>query len=293
MGAVTRVVLSFGSNLEPRREHLARALAAVGGFPQTRLVAVSDVEETEPVGVPAEFADLKFLNALAFVDTELPAHEFSDRMHRVEDALGRMRTVRNGPRTIDIDLIDYGGMVSDDPALTLPHPRAMEREFVTRPWKALIRREMKARRAAVPTGIRAAKSRELCERLLALLADARLVCCYEALKTELELGEFVSACRARGIGVVFPQAVEGSGVGSAAKRTYRVERAGEVDLWICPGLAFTREGARLGFGGGWYDRFLAAAKPTARAYGVAYDFQVRDRLPQGRWDRRLTGVIAV
>ena len=58
-------------------------------------------------------------------------------MHEVEDALGRRRTVRNGPRTIDIDLVDFGGMVSDDPELTLPHPRARMRDFVMGPLAEL------------------------------------------------------------------------------------------------------------------------------------------------------------
>ena len=283
-----RVVLSLGSNIEPRGEHLARAVAAIADFPGTHVVAASEIEETEPVGVPEEFRGLKFLNQVVFADTALSAREFSDRMHGVEDALGRVRPVRNGPRTIDIDLIDYAGMRSDDPALTLPHPRAMEREFVTKPWKALIRREMKARRAAVPPEVRAARSHELCGKLTALLGDARVVCCYQPLKTELDVGEFAAVCRARGIDVVFPTQ-QGAGAG----RSYSVERNAEVDIWVCPGLAFTEQGARLGFGGGWYDRFLTAAKPTARAYGVAYDFQIWGVLPQGAWDRRLTGVVSV
>ena len=286
-----RAVLSLGSNLEPRREHLAKALAAVGSFPGTRLVAASEIEETEPVDVPDEFRDLKFLNQVAIVETSLEPLEFSRLMHQVEDDLGRVRTVRNGPRTVDVDLIDFGGLEMVTPELTLPHPRANEREFVTRPWKALVRREMKARRAVVPPEERAAKSHAVSEKLLGLLDDAQLVCCYEALKTELDLAEFVAACRAKGVGVVFPTAVDGDGRLSMARRTYEVARADEVDLWICPGLAFTAKGARLGFGGGWYDRFLARAKPGARAYGVAFDFQVLPNLPQLPHDRRLDGVV--
>ena len=288
-----RAVLSLGSNLEPRRENLAKALAAVGAFPGTRLVAASEIEETEPIDVPEEFRELKFLNQVVFVETRLEPLEFSRRMHRVEDELGRVRTVKKGPRTVDVDLIDFGGLEMNTLELTLPHPRANEREFVTKPWKALIRREMKARRAAVPLAERAAKSHALCEKLLGLLGDAKLVCCYEALKTELDLAEFVAACRAKSVEVVFPTAVDGDRVWSKAKCAYEVARAGEVDLWICPGLAFTAKGARLGFGGGWYDRFLAAAKPGARAYGVAYGFQVLPSLPQEPCDRRLDGIVAV
>ena len=288
-----RAVLSLGSNLEPRRECLAKALAAVMAFPETRLVAASEVEETEPVDVPDEFRELKFLNQVAMIETSLEPLEFSRLMHRVEDDLGRVRTVKNGPRTVDVDLIDFGGLEMETPELTLPHPRANERAFVTNPWKALVRREMKARRAAVPPEERAAKSHALCEKLLGLLGDAKLVCCYEALKTELDLAEFVAACRAKGVEVVFPTAVDGDRQLSMARRAYEVARADEVDLWICPGLAFTARGARLGFGGGWYDRFLARAKPGAKAYGVAYDFQVLPNLPQQPHDRRLDGVVVV
>ena len=133
-----QVVIAFGSNLEPRAEYLARALEALAGFPRTRLLAASEIEETEPLGVPEEFKALKFLNRVALYETELAPKEFSDRMHAVEDALGRVRTVRNGPRTIDIDMIDYEGVVSSDPELTLPHPRAMERDFVREPWRRLV-----------------------------------------------------------------------------------------------------------------------------------------------------------
>ncbi len=132
-----RAIVSLGSNIEPRVEYLSRAVDALSSMPSTKLVAASRVVETEPVGVPPEFAHMKFMNQVAVFETALSAREFSKRMHEVEDAFGRRRTVRNGPRTIDIDLVDFGGMVSDDPELTLPHPRARERDFVMGPLAEL------------------------------------------------------------------------------------------------------------------------------------------------------------
>ena len=132
-----RAIVSLGSNIEPRVEYLSRAVAALSSMPSTKLVAASRVVETEPVGVPPEFAAMKFMNQVAVFETALSAREFSRRMHEVEDALGRRRTVRNGPRTIDIDLVDFGGMVSDDPELMLPHPRARMRDFVMGPLAEL------------------------------------------------------------------------------------------------------------------------------------------------------------
>lgn len=132
-----QAVVSLGSNIEPRADYLARALAALSALPGTRLERASEPEETEPVGVPPEYAHLRFLNQLAVFETELEVHEFSRRMHAIEDALGRKRTVRNGPRTIDLDLVDFGGMVLDEPDLVLPHPRARERAFVMDPWRRL------------------------------------------------------------------------------------------------------------------------------------------------------------
>ena len=135
--AVSRAVVSLGSNVEPRADYLRRALEALAAFPSTRLVKASSVIETEPVDVPAEFAELKFLNQVAVFESALDPFDFSRRMHAVEEALGRVRTVRNGPRTIDIDLIDFGGLEIDTPELVLPHPRAKAREFVLTPLREL------------------------------------------------------------------------------------------------------------------------------------------------------------
>ena len=133
----SRAIVSLGSNLEPRADYLKRAIAALSSLPGTRFAKASSVIETEPVDVPPEFAALKFLNQVAVFETSLDPFDFSRRMHAIEDGLGRVRTVRNGPRTIDIDLIDFGGKVIDTPELTLPHPRAHLRDFVLRPLAEL------------------------------------------------------------------------------------------------------------------------------------------------------------
>ena len=132
-----RVVVSLGSNIEPRADYLRRALKALSDLPETTFVKASSVVETDPVDVPDEFSNQKFLNQVALFDTKLDPFEFSRRMHEIEDVLGRVRTIRNGPRTIDIDLIDFNGQVINTPELTLPHPRAHSRPFVMEPLQEL------------------------------------------------------------------------------------------------------------------------------------------------------------
>jgi len=134
---VHRAVVSLGSNVEPRADYLSQALDALANLPQTRLVRASSVIETEPVDVPEEFASLKFLNQAAIFETSLGHEDFAREMHLIEDGLGRVRTVRNGPRTIDIDLIDFDGIVLSTPELVLPHPRARLRDFVQIPLREL------------------------------------------------------------------------------------------------------------------------------------------------------------
>lgn len=94
-------------------------------------MAVSPVYETVPVGGPAQ---PDYLNAVLLARTSLPSLALLDRLHEVEAAFDRVREVRWGPRTLDIDIITVDGETSDDPELTLPHPRARERAFVLAPW---------------------------------------------------------------------------------------------------------------------------------------------------------------
>ena len=128
-----RVVIALGSNLGDRLGNLQGGLDALLDGPGLEFEAVSPVYETAPVGGP-EQAD--FLNAVLIARTRLPARAVLERCHSVEAAFGRIREVVWGPRTLDLDLIVYGDEVSDDPALTLPHPRAHERAFVLAPWLA-------------------------------------------------------------------------------------------------------------------------------------------------------------
>ena len=129
--APREIVLALGSNLGDRLANLQAgidALAASGGI---AAMAVSGVFETSPVGGPDQ---PDYLNAVLLATSGLPARAVLDRCQAAERARGRVHTLRWGPRTLDIDIIAYGDEVSDDPVLTLPHPRAHQRAFVLVPW---------------------------------------------------------------------------------------------------------------------------------------------------------------
>ena len=127
----TRVVIALGSNLGDRLDYLQSGLDGLFDTPRLVFLAVSPVYETTPVGGPEQ---PDYLNAVAIGETTLPAQAVLERCHSLEDAFGRVRGERWGPRTLDLDLIVYGDEVSDSPGLTLPHPRARERAFVLAPW---------------------------------------------------------------------------------------------------------------------------------------------------------------
>ena len=125
------VVLSLGSNLGDRLANLRRGIGLLRGDGQLGCVAVSGVYQTAPVGGPPQD---DYLNAVLLAVTALPGREILRRGQAAEAALGRVRVLRWGPRTLDVDVIAVGGQVSADPELTLPHPRAHERAFVLVPW---------------------------------------------------------------------------------------------------------------------------------------------------------------
>ena len=131
-----RAVVSLGSNLGNRLETLQGAVDALADTPGLRVKAVSPVYETDAWGVePGSQPD--YLNAVVLIKTTLPPDSLLERAQAIEEAFFRVRDERWGPRTIDVDIVSYQDVVSADPALTLPHPRAHERAFVLVPWLAL------------------------------------------------------------------------------------------------------------------------------------------------------------
>ena len=126
-------VVALGSNLGNRLETLQGAIDALEDTPGVRVTAVSPVYETEPWGVPAG-SQPGYFNAVTAIRTTLPPASLLERAHAIEEAYLRVRAERWGPRTIDVDIVAYQGVVSEDPDLTLPHPRVHERAFVLVPW---------------------------------------------------------------------------------------------------------------------------------------------------------------
>ncbi len=126
--------LSLGSNLDDKLASLRAARAAIAAIPEVSLLASAPLYETEPVGVPEEFANLPFYNTVLIVGTSLDAHKLFAELQKIELALGRKRTLRqNAPRLIDIDMIYYNGQTIRSGGLVIPHPRWTKRRFVLQP----------------------------------------------------------------------------------------------------------------------------------------------------------------
>ncbi|MGH9177571.1 MAG: 2-amino-4-hydroxy-6-hydroxymethyldihydropteridine diphosphokinase [Acidimicrobiales bacterium] len=121
-----RAFVALGSNLGDRRARLQQAVAGLPG-----VVAVSGVYETDPVGGPP--GQPPFLNAVVELDTDLSPRELLDVARSLEAAAGRARSVRWGPRPLDVDVLLVGDLTVDEPDLAVPHPRMWERPFVLVP----------------------------------------------------------------------------------------------------------------------------------------------------------------
>lgn len=131
----TKVILALGSNLGERNDTLSTAVADLVDPPEVRLLGVSPVVQTKAVGGPEGQPD--FLNMVMAVETTLTPLELLKHCHEIEQKHHRTREVRWGPRTLDVDIIVFGDLASDDPVLTIPHPRTAERAFVLYPWSLL------------------------------------------------------------------------------------------------------------------------------------------------------------
>lgn len=127
-----RAVIALGSNIGDTKANLDLALALLREA--TDVQKVSNYYSTKPVGF-TEQPD--FLNAVCLIESELPAISLLSMLHGIEKAMGRERNIKWGPRVIDLDIIQYGELISKAEELTLPHPRAHERRFVLEPWHEL------------------------------------------------------------------------------------------------------------------------------------------------------------
>ena len=128
------VFVALGSNLDQPVIHVRRALREIDELPETALVKVSALYETAPVGIKDQPV---FVNAVAQVATTLSPHDFLARLHAIETQHGRIRSrkneEKNGPRTLDLDILIFDELRIDEGGLTVPHPRMHERAFVLVP----------------------------------------------------------------------------------------------------------------------------------------------------------------
>ena len=127
-----RVAIALGSNIEDPEAQVTRAFDEIAALPGTRVIARSRLHRTKPVGY-ANQPD--FVNAIALVETSLEPRALLEALLAIERRHGRVRTIPNGPRTLDLDIVLYGDRIIDEPGLQVPHPRANERDFVMIPLR--------------------------------------------------------------------------------------------------------------------------------------------------------------
>lgn len=126
-----RALLGIGTNLGDREENMANAFSDLEQLPGTKLLAISNIYETEPFDVLSEQKD--YLNCCALIETDLEPLELLHGCLDLEAKLGRVRMEYHGARTMDIDLLVCEGVTSNTQELTLPHPAILERAFVMVP----------------------------------------------------------------------------------------------------------------------------------------------------------------
>jgi 2-amino-4-hydroxy-6-hydroxymethyldihydropteridine diphosphokinase len=118
--------IAIGSNLGDRETYLAQARGALAALPESRLLAVSSIEETAPLGGPVQGP---YLNQMAALETTLAPHALLASLQRIEREAGRVRDERWAPRTLDLDIVAFAGQTISDAHLTVPHPGLATRDF--------------------------------------------------------------------------------------------------------------------------------------------------------------------
>jgi 2-amino-4-hydroxy-6-hydroxymethyldihydropteridine diphosphokinase len=126
--------IGLGSNLGDREHNIHTAVRKMKSLMHTKVRRISSVIETLPQGGPAQGL---YLNAVAEIETGLDPYRLLVELQSIEMVLGRVRTVLNGPRTIDLDILTYGDICIEEEALCIPHPRMLEREFVLIPLQEI------------------------------------------------------------------------------------------------------------------------------------------------------------
>jgi len=121
-----RAYIALGSNVGDRNAHLAHARARLAALPKTRLVGVSSVEETAPLGPVAQ---PPYLNQMVLLETGLPPADLLAHCRAIEAERGRERGERWGSRTLDLDIVRYGARIVREPDLMIPHPELPNRDF--------------------------------------------------------------------------------------------------------------------------------------------------------------------
>lgn len=128
--------LGIGSNLGNRRKNINLAIEEIAALKGTKLIKASRFIETDAVGGPS--CQPKFLNGAIKITTDIPPSQLLKKLKNIERHLGRTKSVRNGPRMIDLDILFYGDRILDTKELKIPHPRIFEREFVLKPLSEVI-----------------------------------------------------------------------------------------------------------------------------------------------------------
>lgn len=126
--------IGIGSNMGDRQGYIDKALSMLEETPGIRIRAVSSIIETEPYGGVEQDP---FLNGVIGIETWLPPYALLDRLHEIENACGRVRTIHWGPRTLDLDILLYDDLHMNEKELTIPHPDMMNREFVLNPLREI------------------------------------------------------------------------------------------------------------------------------------------------------------